>query len=159
MICHSRLCPYNWIRASNKGDAKRSFLKNLKLTALTPSKADPIIRRRDALVSRLRDQLEWLSNPNHARLKQSWIKINGERRSRDRHIPVRPWWRQQRDGSVVFTLKVGMKRIELEKGKAGIVLPTADELPKLIEGLIAAVGRGELDAHLQAVATGRAGKG
>ena len=45
-----------------------SFLKNLKLTALTPSKADPIIRRRDALVSRLRDQLERLSNPNHARL-------------------------------------------------------------------------------------------
>ena len=52
-----------------------------------------------------------------------------------------------------------MKRIELEKGKAGIVLPTVDELPKLIEGLIAAVGRGELDAHLQAVSLGRAGKG
>ena len=52
-----------------------------------------------------------------------------------------------------------MKRIELEKGKAGIVLPSAEELPKLIEGLIAAVGRGELDSQLQAVSLGRAGKG
>jgi hypothetical protein len=83
----------------------------------------------------------------------------GERQLTERQVVVRPWWRQQRDGSVVFTLKVGMKRIELEKGKAGIVLPSAEELPKLIEGLIAAVGRGELDSQLQAVSLGRAGKG
>jgi co-chaperonin GroES (HSP10) len=52
-----------------------------------------------------------------------------------------------------------MKRIELETGKAGIVIPNANELPKLIEGLIAAVGRGELDSQLQAVSMGRLGKG
>jgi hypothetical protein len=39
------------------------------------------------------------------------------------------------------------------------VIPNADELPKLIEGLIAAVGRGELDLPLQAVSLGRVGKG
>jgi hypothetical protein len=136
-----------------------TFIKNLKLVAITTPKSDPIIRRREALVSRLRDQIERISNPHHARLRHSWIKINGERKSRDRHIPVRPWWRQQRDGSVVFTLTVGMKRIELETGKAGIVIPNANELPKLIEGLIAAVGRGELDSQLQAVSMGRLGKG
>ena len=34
----------------------------------------------------------------------------------------------------------------------------AEELPKLIEGLIAAVARGELDSQLQAVSMSRVGK-
>ena len=39
----------------------------------------------------------------------------------------------------------------------GTIAPA--ELPQLIEGLVAAVGRGELDAQLQAVAVGKRGKG
>ena len=70
-----------------------------------------------------------------------------------------PWWRQQRDGSVVFTLKIGVSHVELDKGKAGILVPSPADLPQLIEGLVAAVGRGELDAQLQAVAVGKKGKG
>ena len=137
-----------------------SFIKTLKLTPVGGAKPDPVVRRRESMVARLQDQLARISDDRHVRVKQRWVRSDGgERQLTERQVAVRPWWRQQRDGSVVFTLKVGMKRIELEKGKAGIVLPSADELPKLIEGLIAAVGRGELDSQLQAVSLGRAGKG
>ncbi len=137
-----------------------SFIKTLKLTPVAGAKPDPVVRRRESMVARLQDQLARISNDRHVRVKQRWTRSDsGERQLTERQVVVRPWWRQQRDGSVVFTLKVGMKRIELEKGKAGIVLPSADELPKLIEGLIAAVGRGELDSSLQAVSMGRVGKG
>ena len=137
-----------------------SFIKTLKLTPVAGAKPDPVVRRRESMAARLQDQLARIGDDRHVRVKQRWMRSDGgERQLTERQVAIRPWWRQQRDGSVIFTLKVGMKRIELEKGKAGIVLPTADELPKLIEGLIAAVGRGELDAHLQAVTAVRAGKG
>jgi hypothetical protein len=111
------------------------------------------------MIARLHDQLARISDEQHTRLKQRWMKVDGERRLTERRVLVRPWWRQQRDGSVVFTLKVGVSRVELDKGKAGIIVPSAAELPQLIEGLVAAVGRGELDAQLQAVAVGKKGKG
>jgi hypothetical protein len=137
-----------------------SFIKTLKLTPVVGAKPDPVVRRRESMVARLQDQLARISNDRHVRVKQRWMRSDGgDRQLTERQVVVRPWWRQQRDGSVVFTLKVGMKRIELEKGKAGIVIPNADELPKLIEGLISAVCRGELDSSLQAVSMGRVGKG
>jgi hypothetical protein len=137
-----------------------SFIKTLKLTPVGGAKPDPVVRRRESMVARLQDQLARISNDRHVRVKQRWMRSDGgDRQLTERQVVVRPWWRQQRDGSVVFTLKVGMKRIELEKGKAGIVIPNADELPKLIEGLISAVCRGELDSSLQAVSMGRVGKG
>jgi len=136
-----------------------TFLKTLKLTTVASVRPDPIVRRREGMIARLNDQLARISDEQHTRLKQRWLKVDGERRLTERRVPVRPWWRQQRDGSVVFTLKVGVSRVELDKGKAGIVVASAAELPQLIEGLVAAVGRGELDAQLQAVAVGKKGKG
>jgi hypothetical protein len=136
-----------------------TFLKTLKLTTVASARPDPIVRRREGMIARLHDQLARISDEHHTRLKQRWMKVDGERRLTERRVPVRPWWRQQRDGSVVFTLKVGVSRVELDKGKAGIIVPSAAELPQLIEGLVAAVGRGELDAQLQAVAVGKKGKG
>jgi hypothetical protein len=136
-----------------------TFLKTLKLTTVASVRPDPIVRRREGMIARLQDQLTRISDEQHARIKQRWVKVDGERRLSERRVPVRPWWRQQRDGSVVFTLKVGVSRVELDKGKAGILVPSTAELPQLIEGLVAAVGRGELDAQLQAVAVGKKGKG
>ena len=136
-----------------------TFLKTLKLTTVASVRPDPIVRRREGMIARLQDQLARISDEQHARIKQRLVKVDGERRLSERRVPVRPWWRQQRDGSVVFTLKVGVSRVELDKGKAGILVPSAAELPQLIEGLVGAVGRGELDAQLQAVAVGKKGKG
>jgi hypothetical protein len=49
--------------------------------------------------------------------------------------------------------------IEFEKGKAGIVVPSRDKLPTVIDTLIAAVRAGELDELFnQAAKTGAIGK-
>lgn len=60
---------------------------------------------------------------------------------------MRPWWKQTLDGKVMFLVRSGVKRIEFEKGKAAIIVPTIGDLPKLIKGLIDATETGELD-HL-----------
>lgn len=65
------------------------------------------------------------------------MKVDGERRLFERRVPVRRWWRQQRDCSVVFTLKVGVRCVELDKGKAGILVPPPAELPQVIQGFVA----------------------
>ena len=44
-----------------------------------------------------------------------------------------------------MSIKFGTKPIEFEKGKAGIVVPSKDKLPTVINTLIEAVRAGELD--------------
>ena len=46
-------------------------------------------------------------------------------------------------------VKVGSKRIEFEKGKAAIAVPSLDKLASVIDTLIKAVRAGELDEQLK----------
>jgi hypothetical protein len=58
-----------------------------------------------------------------------------------------------------MSIKFGARPIEFEKGKAGIVVPSKDKLPTVIDALIAAVRAGELDdLFSQAAKTGAIGK-
>jgi hypothetical protein len=64
-----------------------------------------------------------------------------------------------RGRQVVISIKFGAKPIEFEKGKAGIVAPSKDKLPAVIDTLISAVRAGELDDLFnQAAKTGSIGK-
>jgi hypothetical protein len=123
-----------------------SYLKSLTFTT-ADSKLTPIMRRRMALIERLRDQMARISDPHRHRVKAGWVKVNGEKTAREQKVSVKPWWTVGPDGQVVFCVRQGVKRIEFEKGKTGIVVPSVEELPKVIDELIGAVGRGELD-HL-----------
>ena len=125
-----------------------SFLKSLSFTA-ADSQRTPAERRRVTMIERLQDQLTRLKTPDHARTKRVWVEEGGERRQVEKRLPVRPWWRVSPDGKVVLSLRHGMKRIEFDKGKTGIVVGSLDDLPGVIQGLIDATGRGELD-HLLA---------
>jgi hypothetical protein len=69
--------------------------------------------------------------------------------------PVRPWWTQDAQGRVLFRIRYGRRSIELELGKAGIVVPSKDELPKVLDLIIEAVTKGELDDLLQSLAQSR----
>jgi hypothetical protein len=55
-----------------------------------------------------------------------------------------------------MSIKFGAKSLEFEKGKAGIVVPSKDKLPIVIDTLISAVRAGELFS--QAAKTGTIGK-
>ena len=60
---------------------------------------------------------------------------------------------------VVMSIKFGAMPIEFEKGKAGIVVPSRDKLPAVIDTLISAVRAGELDELFsQAAKIGSIGK-
>jgi len=126
-----------------------SLLKTLTLTANKPNNADPILVRRQRFIERLEDQRQLAKDPTYAPMVRRWKKDeNGVRQPVDSYRRVKPWWRQDATGSLVLVLKKGLKTMELEKGKAGIVIGSADRLEGVLNTLIAAAKAGELDGAL-----------
>lgn len=126
-----------------------SFLKTLTFTTASDLTPSPIEKKRHQLVAALKDQLALLDDPTLSRARRKWLEVDGERILTQKTTPVRPWWKQTPDGKVMLFVRSGVKRIEFEKGKSAIVLPGAEELPKLIKGLIEAAQTGELDHFLE----------
>jgi hypothetical protein len=127
--------------------------------ALPKSGNDPVQSRRTKFVSKPEEQKLLLKDANHVRTVQRWTKVNGERQAVTKQQAVRPWWKTDPSGQVVMSIKFGARLIEFEKGKAGIVVPSKDKLPTVIDTLIAAVRAGELDELFgQAAKTGAIGK-
>ena len=120
-------------------------LKSLSFTALPKSTNDPVQQRRVKFVAKLEEQKLLLKDRHHVRTVQRWTKVNGERQAITKQQAVRPWWKTDPSGQVVMSIKFGAKPIEFEKGKAGIVVPSKDKIPTVIDTLIAAVRAGELD--------------
>ena len=112
-------------------------LKSLSFTATPKTGNDPVQQRRAKFVSKLEEQKLLLKDPNHVRTIQRWVKVNGERQATTKQQAVRPWWKTDPAGQVVMFIKFGARPIEFEKGKAGIVVPSKDKLPTLIDTLIA----------------------
>jgi Family of unknown function (DUF6641) len=127
-------------------------LKSLSFTALPKATNDPVQQRRVKFVSKLEEQKLLLKDPNHVRTVQRWTKVGGERQATTKQQAVRPWWKTDPSGQVVMSVKFGAKPIEFEKGKAGILVPSKEKLPAVIDTLIAAVRAGELDELFKQVA-------
>ena len=123
-------------------------LKSLAFTALPQSIDDPVLHRRQKTVSRLEEQLRLLKDPNHVRTVQRMTVVDGEKRQTTKEQTLRPWWKEDASGHVFMCIKSGSKAVEFEKGKTAIAVPSKEQLPKVIETLIAAVRDGELDAVL-----------
>jgi hypothetical protein len=134
-------------------------LKSLSFTTLPKNANDPVQQRRAKFITRLEEQKLLLKDPNHVRTVQRWTKVDGERQATTKQQAVRPWWKTDPTGQVVMSVKFGARPIEFEKGKAGIVVPSKDKLPAVIDTLISAVRAGELDELFsQAAKTGSIGK-
>ena len=134
-------------------------LKSLSFTALPKTGNDPVEQRRAKFVAKLEEQKLLLKDPNHVRTVQRWTKVDGQRQATTKQQAVRPWWKADPAGQVVMSVKFGAKPIEFEKGKAGIVVPSKDKLPTVIDTPISAVRAGELDDLFnQAAKTGSIGK-
>ena len=113
---------------------------------------DPVVIKRERMVSRLEDQKKLLADPNFVRTVKRWErKEGGEKVLVERPIRTSKWWQPDQNGGYVMTVKVGSKRIEFEKGKAAIAVGTPEKLPSVIEALIKAVRVGELDEQLNQV--------
>lgn len=125
-----------------------SFISTLKFTTIVDSRPSPLERRRMRLIENLKNQLIRLSDPAYTQTHSKWFKDEQGKKLIQREVPVRPWWREMPDGQIAFYVKTGLKKIEFKKGQSAILVESKDALPKVINGLIEAVRKGELDALL-----------
>ncbi len=125
-----------------------TFLSTLKFTDVQDVRPSPVERRRMRLIENLKQQLIRLNDPTLTQTRSKWVKVGEEKRLLERILPVRPWWRELPDGRLAFCVKSGLKKVEFKKGQTAIVVENKDALPALINGLIEAVRKGELDALL-----------
>jgi len=126
-----------------------SILKSLAFTAVSKARQSPVQARRMQLVTRLEDQKALLTDPKYARTVKRWKMVEGQRVQVDHRIQIRPWWTTDEKGQTVLLLKQGLKPLEFEKGKSGIVVGPRDKLQGVIDAVIAATQAGELDALLE----------
>ena len=151
----SRICEV----LSNNGEPRCQSSSHSRSPHFLSPHNDPVQQRRTKFITKLEEQKLLLKDPNHVRTVQRWTKVDGERQATTKQQAVRPWWKTDPSGQVVMSIKFGAKPIEFEKGKAGIVVPSKDKLPTVIDTLIAAVRAGELDELFsQAAKTGTIGK-
>lgn len=136
-------------------------LKNLKLAAASPLKpTDPTQRGRDKLLTYLAEQKAVAVAEAEGRTYTAKRIIRRRTESGDvvraeapRH--VRRGWFKGADGSFYFQIRYGAKPLELGKGVNAVAVPAADQLPAILDHIIAAVHAGELDQAISAAAAER----
>ena len=127
-----------------------SLLKSLTFCPAAVETKNPILDRRLRLIARLEEQKRLAADPSYTvTLRRSSKGPDGERSILEINRKVRPWWKRNASGQLVLTVRNGLKPIEFEKGKAGIVIDTDQKLPSIVDTLIKAVGLGELDQYLK----------
>jgi hypothetical protein len=121
-----------------------AFVSVPKHPALSPTQI-----RRNRLIERLQEQKRLAADPAYAPVVKRWKKAaDGSKILQDHYRRLKPWWRTDVNGNVVLTIKVGMRTLELEKGKAGIAVGDLERLGSVFDTLIAATVAGELDPLL-----------
>ena len=140
-----------------------AHLKSLTFTVAPQQIArNPKLVRRQRLIDRLEEQQKLAADPAFTVIVRRWVKDpDGIKTPVDKHRRVKPWWKADGSGNLVLVLKSGLKTLEIEKGKPGIVVGPAGRLETVLGTLIAAAKAGELDGALEAAsgASNRAGAG
>lgn len=123
----------------------------------------PILGKRMKLIDRLEEQLAMakamLDKTPFEAFREKSVKDpeTGERKTIRKRRSVRPWYYDSKEHYYI-EIKVGLKAIELEKGKTAIDVGAKEKLPDVINTIIQAVEKGELDTHILAVSPPKAPK-
>ena len=138
-----------------------AHLKSLTFTVAPQQIArNPKLVRRQRLIDRLEEQQKLVADPTFTVLVRRWVKDpDGIKQPVDRHRRVKPWWKADASGNLVLVLKSGLKTLEIEKGKPGIVVGAPGRLEAVLTTLIAAAKAGELDGALEAANGAAGGRG
>jgi len=138
-----------------------AHLKSLTFTVAPQQIArNPKLVRRQRLIDRLEEQQKLATDPSFTVLVRRWVKdTDGLKQPLDRHRRIKPWWKADGAGNLVLVLKSGLKTIEIEKGKPGIVVGALGRLEAVLVTLIAAAKAGELDGALEAASGAGDGRG
>src|SRR6516164_6695667 len=96
-----------------------TLLKSLIFTTLPKPSVNPTLDRRTKLIARLEEQKRLLADPSYMRSVRSWKKNEGgEKNVVEKRQRVSPWWTTTADGKHVFSVRMGWKAVEFEKGKS-----------------------------------------
>lgn len=131
-----------------------NILKSLSLSVIpTVQRMSPEQHRRAKLISKLVEQKQ-IAQADHdgsefTITRRKWVKNEqGDKVLIDAPKRIKRWWMTDAEGNCVLIIRYGNKVIELEKGKAAIVVGKPDQLVPTLDKVIAAVNAGELDGHL-----------
>lgn len=131
-----------------------TILKNLSLSVLpTVQATSPEQHRRAKLIRKLMEQKVIAEADRDGRepniMQRRWVTTeSGARAAIDAPKRIKRWWFNDEQGNCLFVIRYGSKVLELEKGKAAIVVGNPDQLVPTIDTIIAAINAGELDGHL-----------
>jgi len=67
---------------------------------------------------------------------------------------VRPWWIEDRDGSILLWVKYGNQNLEVQKGKTAIRLGSKSDIASTLDLIRTAVRAGEFDDKIKAAVKG-----
>lgn len=131
-----------------------SLLSSLKVIARPKIEAKPpILAKRMRLIEKLDEQQAMaqamLDGQAYEAFKDKVVKDpeTGERKTVRKRKAVRPWYFDDKE-HYYFEIKVGLKTLELDKGKAAIDVGKKENLSTVIGTLIKAVESGELDTQI-----------
>lgn len=138
--------------------SKASILSTLKMTT-KPAKAstDPIVARREKLLTRLLEQREvalcFVDGKPYAAPDKQRVKINketGEKTTETTPKRVKAWFSGSAD-NIVLEIRYGNVPMELSPGKAAIEVGKTAKLVPTIDTVIEAVKAGEVDEILKSI--------
>jgi len=132
-----------------------THLKKLTIAAdLNEQSVSPVIKARSRLILALNEQLKsaeaMVAGEIYQQTRMRWQNNDdtGERVRVAQKVPIRKWYWRDAEGKVRFCLRVGNKRLELQKGKTNIVAGEDKELPAIIQTCIQAAEAGEFDTAI-----------
>lgn len=128
-----------------------TLLSTLSFTVAPQKNIDPKLIRRQRLIERLEQQKKLALDPTFVPVEKRWKKNpDGSKAIVDYFKQIKRWWEFDGNNKAVLTVKSGLRTLEFEKGKSGIVVGDPKQIPIVIDTLIAAVKAGELDKLLEA---------
>ena len=127
---------------------------NLVQSNATEMRTRGINTMRQKLIDRLGDQIALAQaaegGKGYQRIK--FRRVRDEASDEVTETPVRtrvrPWWLEDKDGTIIVWIKYGNQTLELAKGKTAIRVKDRQELVKTFETVREAVRVGEFDTHI-----------
>lgn len=130
-----------------------SILANLNIVDSKPSsfRTRDINSMRQKLIDRIGDQISLVKAIDDGKSYQRtrYRRVRDLETDEITETPVnsrvRPWWIEDKDGSILVWIKYGNHTLELQKGKSAIKIKSRKELIATYEKVLSAVRSGEFD--------------
>ena len=131
-----------------------SSLAALKLTTARKPRALPdVVKRRNKLLSKLKEQRELALAQSEGRTYvprrlRTMRDADGNTTVREMPVRIKAWWWTGEKNETLLSVFYGSKTLELGKGKTAVEIANPRELVNALDVLIIATQNAELDAQI-----------